>query len=229
MRIRSGITLASLLLVPVFFGAAVLAEEAQNSEQTSQTTQTKKDDTQTTDTSNKNTDDQKAKLKERLEKRKADAKLRLTTAQEKRLQTKCKTAQGFVKKIDGRNGTIETNRHKVHTTLVDRLNELQAKLVAKGVNTDTLKGQITELQTKVDTFNTDFAAYKQAVSDVTSIEDCTTDPTAFKTSLDAARTALQKVRDDAAAIRSYVKDTIKPTLAAIRAELNAPKNTEGTN
>jgi len=227
MKIRITL-LAAILIAPLVLATTVLAEEAQNNnEQTTQST-TQSTDGDKTDKTNKSekTAEEKAKLHDRLEKRKSDAKLRLTTAQQKRFQTRCKGAQTLLRNVDKHNGTIKTNRHKLHTNLVDRLNKLETKLAAKGVDTAALKAQIAELQAKITTFDTDFDAYKQAVADLAEIDDCTSDPTAFKASLDTARTALQKVKDDAAAIRTYVKDTVKPTLSLIREELKS-MSTEG--
>lgn len=225
MKTRISIIAASLLM-PLLLANVVLAED--NAQATSEPKTTlSQQETETNNKPQELTATQKAELKSRLDKRKADAKLRLTTVQEKRLQARCKNAQGLVMSVSGKSNGLETSRAKIHSNLLERLTKLEAKLTENEVNTDTLKAQTVELQAKITTFNTDFSAYKQAVSDLASIEDCTTDPTAFKASLDASRAALQKVRDDAAAIRNYVKDVIKPTLATIRAELDAKKANSG--
>lgn len=169
---------------------------------------------------------QNQELLKRIETRKAEAKLKLTTAQQKRIETRCQGAQGLVKQVSGRAHGVETSRTKVHTNLVERLKKLEAKLTEKNLDTTQYKTQITELESKIATFNTDMAAYKLTVTDLSSIEDCTADPTAFKASLDASRTALQKVRDDSLAIRTYVKDTIKPTLKSLRTQLETTANQE---
>jgi hypothetical protein len=116
----------------------------------------------------------------------------------------------------------------VYPNLVDRLNKLETKLAAAGADTTELKTEITMLQTKVDTFKTDLAAYKQSVADLVDM-DCTSDPTGFKASLEDARAGLTKVREDGVAIKTYVNDTIKPTLKSIRASLETTATTTENN
>lgn len=154
----------------------------------------------------------------RLQERKAAATTKLTTVQEKRLQTRCKGGQTHITGLSTKATTAEANRSKVHDALINRLTSLQAKLDAKNADTTKLKANIAELQAKIAVFKTDLAAYQLIISD-TAAMDCAADPAAFKASLDQARVALKKVHDDAAAIRSYTKDTVKVTLKEIRASL----------
>jgi peptidoglycan hydrolase CwlO-like protein len=207
------IALSTGLLMPVFVMAPVLAVETT--------------DTTTTTTSQQTDDTQKAELQTRVQKRKESLKTKLTTVEQKRLQTKCKNSQGLISSLKGRITGIETSRAQVYTNLVDRLNNLQSKLDTKGADTAELKTEITTLQTKIDTFKTDLAAYKQSVSDTAAL-DCTTDPTGFKASLEDSRTGLTKVRTDAQDIKTYVNDTIKPTLKKIRATLSGEKQDDTT-
>lgn len=236
MKSRISLLVMAGLLLPVVALSPVFAMDS-TGESTTTTTTTNQDSTTQTETQPEKeqlTDTQKQELQQRIEQRKAEAKLRLSAAQEKRIKLRCKNAQGLIRVVSGRVKSIETNRGKVHTNLVDRLNKLQAKVAAKGVDTTTLKSQIAELETKIATFNTDLAVYKQTVADLGNIDDCTADPTAFKASLEDARAALLTVKQDALVIRSYINDTIKPTLKAIRAQLEPATNdstqpSEGTN
>jgi hypothetical protein len=73
------------------------------------------------------------------------------------------------------------------------------------------------------------ATYTQTISDLGSM-DCVTDPLGFKATLESARTQRDLVAKDAAAIRSYLTDTIKPTLQEIRTSLDAADaTTEGSH
>ncbi len=166
-------------------------------------------------------------LAERISKRKAELKTKLTNAEKTRLQSKCKAAQGLVSSVSGRIKGIETSRTEVHKNIINRLTKLSEKLKNKGVDTTELDADIAVLQTKIDTFKTDLTTYKQAVSDLAEM-DCTTDPDGFKASLEAARTARATVHQDSKDIRSYVQDTIKPLLKSIRAQLESDQ-TEGEN
>ena len=156
----------------------------------------------------------------RVEKEKTDLKIKLSTADQERIKTKCKTSQGVVK-TEGENvGSRAPGRTKAYEETLTKLNALVVKLKAKNVDVTELQAEITALQAKITTFQTDLTAYRVTLTDLKSV-DCTTDPTAFKAALETARTALNKVILDATAIKTYAKDTIKPRLQKIRATLEA--------
>lgn len=161
-------------------------------------------------------------LAERIAKRKAELKTQLRASEKARLKAKCKASQGKISSIRGRIKGIETSRSQVYKNMLNRLVKLSDKLENKGADTTELDAAIAELQTKIETFNTDLAAYKQAVSDLADM-DCEADPDGFKASLEAARTALTTVNEDALAIRNYLKDTIKELLKTIRSQLAETK------
>jgi chromosome segregation ATPase len=210
----------ALLLVPAAPAAIAFAVDGDTNTTTS--TETKPED-QTTETP-----DDKAALQERITKRKAELKTKLTNAQKLLLKGKCKASQGRLSSVSGRIKGIETSHSKVHTNIVERLTELSTKLKNKGVDTTELDATIETLQAKVTTFNADLVVYKQAITDLEAM-DCVTDPDGFKASLEAARTALDKVKADSTDIRSYVKDTIKPILKTIREALEGQEKQEDQN
>jgi hypothetical protein len=165
---------------------------------------------------------QPSTLADRVAKRKADLKTKLTTVQQKRVQSRCKNAQTLLKVTIEKAEKIQTNRDKIHTDLLNKLTNLETKLAASGVDTTELKAQIADLQTKVDTFKTDSAAYIQAAQD-TAATDCQADPVAFKASLEAARASLKKLQTDAVAIRTSFAQQIKPQLADAKSKLETQK------
>ncbi len=160
----------------------------------------------------------------RLEKFKTDYKVKLSALETANLKQKCKPAQTVVKSVQERVNSGSGNRTKAYGKITDHLSGLLVKLKAKGVDTTKLEQEINELKAKVAQHDTDLAAYKQAVSDL-KLLDCATDPAAFKAALLAARADRDKVVKDVADIRAYLKDTIKPTLQAIRAALDAGQDT----
>jgi hypothetical protein len=211
----------ALLLVPAAPAAIAFAVDGDTNTTTTTSTETKPEDTATTP-------DDKAALQERLTKRKAELKTKLTNAQKLLLKGKCKASQGRISSVSGRIKGIETSHGKVHANIVERLTELSTKLKNKGVDTTELDAAIETLQTKVTTFNADLVVYKQAITDLEAM-DCVTDPDGFKASLEAARTALDQVKSDSTDIRSYVKDTIKPILKTIRETLESQEKQEDQN
>lgn len=213
MNSRLKVALSTSLLTPLFVIAPVLAVEGTGTTTTVETTQT-----------TAQTEQSKQELQARIQKRKDALKIKLTTVEQKRIQARCKNAQGMVHSLQAKTTGAETGRTQAYGNLVDRLNKLQAKLDEKGADTAEFKTEITTLQTKLDAFQTDLGTYKAAVADLADV-DCVTDPVGFKAALQDSRTALTKLRDDSTAVRTYLNDTIKPTLKKIRASLSPDKQT----
>lgn len=183
--------------------------------------QTAQPTTTTQQATNANTTTQSA-MKDRIEKRKAELKTKLTTAQQNRLQNRCKNAQGKLQSVTQKTTAAQQNREKIYTKLLDRIAELQPKLVAAGVDTTQIEASVTELKTAIESFKTSSAAYEQAVKDTAEL-DCQADPVAFQASLTSSRTALQNVRSDAAGIRTITNQKVKPALVAAKAKLSETK------
>lgn len=172
-----------------------------------------------------------ARQKERIDKRKADLKITLNAAKQARLKSRCKASQGKLQSIQGRIKGLETSRTQVHANTLQRLTKLSEKLAAQGIDVSGLESQITEISLLVEAFNADVVVYKEAVVDLATM-DCVADPTAFQASLEAARTARTKASESSKAIRTYLKDTIRPTLTEIKKQLPGNEQTEaseGTN
>jgi len=163
---------------------------------------------------------QKTELQNRLAKQQTDLKIKLTDAESKKLKLKCQPAQAVVKNVETKVETNVSTRTKAYQDVNDKLTAIIAKLQAKQIDTTELKSELTVLQGKVATFNTDLTAAKQAMSDARNV-DCISDPTAFETALQTARTARDKVIKDAGDIKSYVTTTIKPSLEKVRQQLAA--------
>lgn len=221
MKIRLKLLISTGILVPAFVFAPVAAvtndsDTAQTADPQSQTTLAQEDSA-----------DDIAARKDRLEKRKTELKTRLDAAKLARVKKLCKASQGNLSSISGRIKGLETSRSHVYANLVDRLTKLSGLIKDKGVDTAELDAQITQISTLIEAFNTDLAAYKLAVSDLAAM-DCAADPTAFQASLEAARAARAKTADDAAAIRTYLSDTIKPTLKELRAQVENETENGGT-
>lgn len=211
----SKLALSVAVSLPLLGVGVVFAEDTPTANTTtSQAAQT----TQSSDGQTKSEETKKAELKSQFEKRKTALKAKLTTAQQKRIKERCKNAQTLISKLDARDAKTQQGRLAAYDGVVTKLTNLETKVAAQGVDTTSLKAQITALQAKVANFKTDMEAYRFAVSDTASMS-CTTDPAAFKASLAASREDFAKIKADAADIRMYLKDTIKPTLAAIRTEL----------
>lgn len=167
----------------------------------------------------------KRSAKERIEEHKKELKEKLTEIEQQKIKTKCKTAQAALSSLHTRVNESVTTRTKAYQKLTDRLNKLVDKLKTAGVDITELEAEITALSAKIDTYKTDLANYRQALSDLKSI-DCTTDPTAFKAALEAARAKRETLSKTVQDIRTYVKGTIKPTLVEIHSQLEEKKESQ---
>ncbi|MGH7249826.1 MAG: hypothetical protein ACREGC_02530, partial [Minisyncoccia bacterium] len=137
-------------------------------------------------------------------------------------------AQTKIGVLQTRFGNSVVTRTKAYDNLESRLDKLTTNLKAKSVDTTTLEQQITELKSKITTYNTDLTAYKQSLSDLKAV-DCKTDPDGFQAALQAARSAHDTLVNDALAVRTYLVDTIRPTLESIAKSLESTSTNNSTS
>lgn len=213
------ILLGMAVILPVFTVSPVFAVESTDGSTGSNTSTT-----QTTQQQKPKTGNEGLTLQQRVQKYQEAAKTRLTNAQKLLVASRCKAAQGKVSSVKGRVTGLETSRTQVYGNLQDRLTKLSEKLKAKTIDTTTYDAQVAELKTMIDTYNTDLAKYREAVTDLSEME-CTTNPDGFKAALEAARTARVKVVADGQAIKTYLNGTLKPTIQALHDQVK----TEGSN
>lgn len=213
---------SKLLLIPLLCAVGVMVPALASAESSTDSTQNQKQKPTTTTKTEQEIQAEKQKLKERLEKQKADLKVKLNAAQEARIKAKCKATQGIIKAGEEHVKANAPKREQAYQQLKDHMTKLVEKLKAKGVNTVQLEEQLVVLKGKIDTFKLNQAAYNQAVSDAQNI-DCAADPTGFKAALESARSKRETLIQSANEIKNYVKNSIKPTLATIRGELESKK------
>lgn len=223
---------AALIFAVLVLSPVALAHEGstQGSQIAEDTTSSNNSDTAST-TPKKEPEVDLQKIKERVEKHKAELKIKLTAVQEARLKARCIGAQGIVKLGEDRLKANVPKRVKAYNELQDHLSKLIEKLKTKGIDTTTLSQQKTVLDGKIASFNTTQSDYQQALSDVRAM-DCKTDPAGFKAALETARTKRDAVIQAALDIKNYVQNSIKPTLKTIRQQLegnNSSSNTTSGN
>lgn len=228
MKKQIRILLASLLVaLPVVLAPAVVMAE-NSSKADGQTDTNSTNETPEQELSRLTTlEDKKDTREQRLKTKIAELKIKLTVAQIALLKKKCVGAQTNVKALETKVDGGVTARSKAYSELLDHLDSIIVKLKAANVSTTDLEKERATLDTKITTFKTDLAKYKVALADARGMS-CTADPASFKAALEASRAARVVVAADAVAIRSYVTDTIKPTLKAIADDLDATKSTDTT-
>ena len=213
------------LCLPVMVYASAAAENGSSGTTTTPKTTDTTSKTATTPTNTTATDDSQARA-QRLADRKTELKTKLSSTEQKHLKTVCKAAQGKASSISDQGKNLGATRDKIYATIIDKLNALVTKLKAKSVDTTELQTEITNLQGQITAFNSDAATYQQDISDLVAM-DCGTDPTAFQATLDATRSAREKLLQDGTGIKAYVTSTIKPTLQKIHDQLAQTETTTG--
>ncbi|GAC1387434.1 MAG: hypothetical protein NVS1B7_1160 [Candidatus Saccharimonadales bacterium] len=213
------ICLVTCLFVPTVIPAIAAATDSTlnkttvNKSESTSSSPTQDSKIATNDTS-ENSDDKVLRLK-RLESRKAESKIRLAPTEQQHLSAVCRDAQGKAAATKAKIKSLTVSRTENYVTIIRKLTELENNLHARLFDTSVLRSEIANLQSQVSTFNTDIASYKVAVDDVV-IMDCMSDPTAFKVSLDVARSARDKSIQDSGSIKAYIVSTIRPTLEQIK-------------
>ncbi|MCA9333051.1 hypothetical protein KDA00_04235 [Candidatus Saccharibacteria bacterium] len=223
------------LLLAILFGLTILPLSPIVAQEDNTTTSSEPDTSQSSDPSETDSDkyeiedsdkaDFKSNLEERLKKRKDELKTKLTTAQQKRIATRCSAAQKLITGIGTKAKEVKTNRDTIYSNVLTKLTDLRDKMKTDGTDTTELDTSITELQALVDNFKSDLKELRQAGTDIVGM-DCASDPTSFKASLESLRTARDSVQTDSEAIRTYLKDDVKPVLQEIRKSLGGGETSE---
>lgn len=244
MKLRIGYLAAAALTFGVFLATPVVAiAETENtnddtSQSTSNSSQGSGSSGSSSDDSNETpeqeikrlyeVEDKKGTQASRVKERVALFKVKLTAQEQLKLKAKCVEAQGNVVKLESKVDVGVSSRSKAYDELLSHLDKLITKLKEKSVDTTKLEAQRKELAAKIDTFKADLAKYKLALNDLRSL-GCVNDPEGFKASLEAARAARKQVATDAAGIRAYVKDTIKPELVRIKQTLSSTDDSSSSS
>ncbi len=196
----------ALLMVPAFSMTASAIVEGDRD------TSTSTDSSSTTST----TDETEKKARStRVEEYKKAYKERLSTTVQKRIGERCVAAQGVIKTHTARLNTRAKLRNANYGGIISALENAATRLGESGLDVTALQANITELKSRVESFKTSLTDYQQALSDLEAL-DCKTDPTAFKAALETARTKQAATLQVAAGIKTYLQDTVKPTLKALK-------------
>ena len=166
------------------------------------------------------TTETKKTLAERVAVYKAKQSTKLTTAQETALKAKCKAAQLVSTALTVKVVATTSARTKVYDEINENLVTITGRIKDADVDTKELTALQTELVKLIAAYTVSTETYKISLTDLGEV-DCVADPVAFQATLDAARTYRAVVAKDAAAIRTFVTETIKPALTAAQETLTS--------
>lgn len=220
-RVLTTVALLMTFLLP----NVVLAQTDEDQAQSSPGSAGQTGDSQTVDVQDDvSAPDFQAKLQERIQQKKAAIKTSFSRAQQSRIKARCKAAQGKITTVSAKAKALKTTRISVYQKISEKLAELSSKLKEAGVDTTEMNGQITELNNQIATFQTQLNNTHQAAVDASSI-DCVADPSGFKAALESLRADREALAKTSAGIKTYITDTIRPTLVSQKQYFDAKAKT----
>lgn len=176
--------------------------------------------TTTSDETKPETETEKEARKTRLEAYKKALVQKLTESAKTRIAARCVAAQALIKAHTTRSSAAIKARGEIYSKIVTRLKDVQTNVGSEGVDNLTLEANIAVLEEKIAAFNTAADAHEQSLTDLAAL-DCKTDPEAFKAALESARTTQLEALNAAKEVRTYLNDTVKVTLKALKEAVDA--------
>lgn len=166
-------------------------------------------------------------FEQRVAQRKAERKVVVAEADQKRQAVTCTTAQSKIRTLQQQTTPAIANRAKVNQQVDAKLWIMIGKLKVGEKDTFNLEKQRGVLAEKASAAQQTAANYSQALDDLATI-NCKADFEGFRALLDTARIYRTQLRDQLTDTRNYINNDIKPSLSEFAQELQAKPSTGGT-
>ncbi len=163
---------------------------------------------------------------QRLEQRKQEQQVKMDKKEMDRLSGRCINVQSLIRPLQQATGQTVSKRTSTYQKIDAKLWVVIGQLKLAGKDTFKLEKQRTELAGKAAAFQTVSAQYQQTMDDILII-NCQADIVGFKSLLETVRAYHNQVRTGSADVRSFVLDTIKPSLADYVTQLQPQAETGG--
>lgn len=170
--------------------------------------------------------------KDAMQARLADAKTQREDALKQKREDRCAKIQERIAERVANFDTIENKHMAVYINMQNRIQKFIDRLSADGVDTSKVQTDLTTLQTKITQFSTDYKTYLDALDSAKSFKcgDTDTATTAdVRTTMQAARTALFTVHQDAVAIRTFMRTTVVPDILALKKQKIESKTSDSSS
>ncbi len=134
-----------------------------------------------------------------------------------RLEAAC---QRITSVIDSRISSYDTHKQEHiqrYDNIVNRVTELVSKLTDKGYDVSKLTTDLHTLNGMIKDFATDYTNFINTLKDAKQFA-CGNSQGQFAAKVEEARTYLKQAREQAVAIRSFILETIKPDLQALKGQ-----------
>lgn len=168
-------------------------------------------------------------LKATITEKRADTKDKMQELEDKKQQMIDERCKLVNTNIDTKTERFDNNknRHQAeYAHMQERITRIITQLKVKGLNTAKLEADLTTLNTKIDKFATDYAAYIAKLKDTKNYV-CGHSDGEFRSALQGARTSILPVRQDVADIRNFYQTVIRPDIQALRQQFKAIAVTSG--
>lgn len=166
---------------------------------------------------------QNTTLQQRLDQYKT-ARAINTKENAKSIQAHCVIAQAKLKDLQAHVAGVQKVRGDAYKNITDLLADLQTKLNNQAFEITSIKAVSDTYNNKVGDYTSNLSAYKQALDDSVAV-DCVKDPYGFKGALETARLYHDRMVPSITDIRSYLTNTVKPSLTNIKTALESGDTT----
>lgn len=167
--------------------------------------------------------DSKSELNARLEKRTANQKIRLNNAEAARVSARCGAAQQKLAETAKKFSENDKPLRAKYEAYIARLGKIGQKAEARGIDTTEFKTNVAAFTRQHEVMVGAINEFNLSMSDVRSV-DCKTDPTAFKSTLEAARAELNTVKAARAELAKIAKGPLLESIKAIKVAAQKEKN-----
>lgn len=140
------------------------------------------------------------------------------------MNDRCKLVMGRISRITMSAGNGIGGKQKAFQAIAERFRKLSEKLAAKGVDVTELDTALVTLDEKIQTLETDYAAFIDSL-DNTQQTECGNSGGQIMEAREAAAPAFEQVQKDKMDIEEFLKNDIKAILEKIRSTMpmNSPE------
>lgn len=156
-----------------------------------------------------------------LEERKAE----LTQAREERILARCERLKSNIGQIAERLENVEEARGNLLDNLADRLERFNERLLAAGLDTTALQGDIAQVETYAEEVRALWDSYQQELAALQTVE-CSEEASPFHDALEVAKEGMAEIRAKYREVITFMTTDVKETLQDLRAQLETEEATE---
>lgn len=152
-------------------------------------------------------------LEQRVTQRKAEREIKLNEEKKNRIVSSCKAAQNLIRGVRDSYVAPVDKRSKAYNQVDAKLWVIIGGLKIIEFDTFKLEQQRSELLSKFNAYEKNYAQFKQALDDAVNI-NCEADPVGFQALLETARIYSVKIRNQLNDITNFINNEIRQTLSS---------------